>query len=358
MATFDSTRSYAYIDLEGLIRVVQGSTLVTKGTWNSGAFYDTNDVVSYQTALYIALRQVSIYPPTAIVDENWSSLVDVTEQGGELTLEYVYLLALQAGTIATTALYTAWTGTALAQQALDQISAGTWLEDGTRVINDWHVDWGTNPGQISASDLPYQPGGVYPTVGAALDALFYVAPSVTSFTNDIGTVELGVTVGTVVLNWAFNKPITSQSIDQGIGALGAAVRTYTQSGTYTTSRTYNLTASDGSNTANGSTSVLFRHKRYWGNSTNTSLTDGQIIALNSEFSTTRVQSRTVSPSGEYVYFAYPAAWGLASFTVNGLLNTDWTLVARSFVNASGYTETYNIYRSNNLLTGTYVIAIS
>ena len=66
----------------------------------------------------------------------------------------------------------------------------------------------------------------------------------------------------------------------------------------------------------------------------------------------------MSPSGQYVYFAYPSSFGVATFTVNGLLNTDWSLTTRAFVNASGYSEPFHIYRSNNLLTGTYVIAIT
>jgi len=337
------SHEYAFIDLDNETREIAGFILTDKGEWAGTTSYAQNNVVAYQTSLYIALRSVSGYPPSSVVDENWSSLVDLTDLGQfNVTCEEIYYIALAAGS--------------LAQLAYDAATSGTWLEDGTHVIHEWHVDWGTNPGQINAVHVPYT--GPYPTVGAALDALFYVAPAVTSFTNNVGVVEKGSTVSSVRLDWAYNVAIVSQSISQGIGSLAVALRTYTQTGTYTTDRTYALTASDGGNTATGSTTVYFRQKRYWGTNSSTTLTDGQILALSSEFSTGRAQTRTITSSAEYVYFAYPAAWGAATFTVNGLLNTAWTLVTRAFVNASGYSESYDIYRSNNLLTGTYIITIS
>lgn len=68
-------------------------------------------------------------------------------------------------------------------------------------------------------------------------------------------------------------------------------------------------------------------------------------------------AKTLVCNAQYMYFAYPTAWGDGIFIVNGLLNSAWTLTTRNFVNASGYTESYRIYRSDNLLTGTYLVTI-
>ena len=133
--------------------------------------------------------------------------------------------------------------------------------------------------------------------------------------------------------------------------------TATDGATYSTSRTYTLTVGNALTNVTATTSVLFKQQNYWGNSANTSLTDAQIIALNSAFATSRTMSLNLSPSAQYIWIAYPASYGTATFTVNGLPNTAWNLTTRPFVNASGYSSSYNIYQSQNLLTGTYTIGV-
>ena len=199
----------------------------------------------------------------------------------------------------------------------------------------------------------------YPTVGSALDYLLYVSPGITSFTNTINQVEIGTTVTSTTLNWTLNKTMTSLSLNNGIGSITPSLLTYTHSSSYTTDRTYTLTASDGTNTAIANTSIYFRYSRYWGYNASASLNDGQINALSHELATDRLQTRNgLAPSSQYIYIAYPAAWGAATFTVNGLPSTDWTLSVQSHTNSSGNTSSYNVYRTNNLLTGTYNVVVN
>lgn len=101
----------------------------------------------------------------------------------------------------------------------------------------------------------------------------------------------------------------------------------------------------------GSTGTM--KKVYEGVNANTSLSDGDIVALTSQFQTSRILSVTLAPSGQYLYFALPTSFGAATFNVNGLLNTAWILTTRTFDG-----DTYNIYRSQNLLTGTFQVAVS
>lgn len=232
-----------------------------------------------------------------------------------------------------------------------------------------------------ANEIQYG-NSTYPTVQAALDHLLYVAPSIVTHTNRVtygtaapynqsisgtattNTIEIGNTVSRVELFWSLNKTVTSQSLAYtggSIGSIAATLRAYDHTGqSFTTSRTYTLTVGDGTSTDNTpTTAVSISHKRYWGVAANATLTDQQVIALSSEFSSSRAQTRNgMVASGQYIYFAYPEAWGAATFTVNGLPNTDWVLVQRAFVNASGNSTTFRIYRSGNLLTGTYNVVVS
>ena len=215
-----------------------------------------------------------------------------------------------------------------------------------------------NGSTLDATAVSYT-NPTYPTVGSALDYLLYVSPGITSFTNTINQVEIGTTVTSTTLNWTLNKTMTSLSLNNGIGSITPSLLTYTHSSSYTTDRTYTLTASDGTNTAIANTSIYFRYSRYWGYNASASLNDGQINALSHELATDRLQTRNgLAPSSQYIYIAYPAAWGAATFTVNGLPSTDWTLSVQSHTNSSGNTSSYNVYRTNNLLTGSYNVVVN
>jgi len=315
----------------------------------------------------------------AIIGTQIGSLAFAAAGTAQTTANSAYSLAQDAYDLASAGT-TAGAAYSLAQSAYDIAVAGTNL--GTQAYNlaqdaydlAWdtytgtvfirnenaqvfcnHISWGTGTNNVNAAQMPYSSTQ---TVAQVLDLLLYVPLQLSSFTNNVNTLEQGSSTSNVVLNWAYNKAVTSQSINQGIGSLPIAQRTVTDTGTFSTTRTYSLSATDGTTSDGGNTSVTFMQKRYWGVSVNTSLNDAQIIALSSEFSSSKSQSRIITAASEYIYFAYPASFGTASFTVNGLPNTAWTLVTRAFVNASGYSESYNIYRSDNLLTGTYTIIVS
>lgn len=90
-----------------------------------------------------------------------------------------------------------------------------------------------------------------------------------------------------------------------------------------------------------------QYKRYWGISASATISDAEIIALNSELSTTRVQTRNdFQPVNQYIYIVYPEAFGLATIKFNGYISTSaWELTTRSFVNANSFSASYHIYRT-------------
>jgi hypothetical protein len=182
-------------------------------------------------------------------------------------------------------------------------------------------------------------------------------PIISSFSNNQGTLEVGATVNSTVLTWALaGNTVTTQYLSY-VGTIAPSLLTATDSSSYSANRTYVLSVGDGNTNVSASTAVTFKQKNYWGASTATAPTDAQIIALSSAFASSRTQTQIVTASAQYIYFAYPANYGTASFIVNGLPNTAWNLTTRSFVNASGYSSSYNIYQSQNLLSGTYTISV-
>lgn len=208
---------------------------------------------------------------------------------------------------------------------------------------------------VTADQVEYINGDIK-TVKEALDQLLYISPDITSFTGG-GTYEKGSVINSVNLSWTLNKEVTSQSINQGIGDLEVGLRKYDISdANLTEDTTYTLTVSDGKNSDSASTSVLFRQKRYWGVSTETSLTNEQILALSQEFSTGRNQNRTFDCSGgKYFYFVIPTQYcnGI-QFKVGGLSFTGMEETTIQLTNASGYEASYNVYRCSNIQTGSAI----
>lgn len=214
-------------------------------------------------------------------------------------------------------------------------------------------------GASSADQVSYTGSG-FTNVQEALDALLYVAPHITSFTNSVGTVELGQTVDAVTLSWTLNKDMTSLAIDHGVGSVLDESSVNLSSLGLTADFTWTLTAGDGQQTTTASSTVAFRSKRYWGASASTSLDDAGILALGgSEFATTFTKAVTYDcTGGKYPFFAYPASFGVpASVTVGGLAFTDFDVATQSFTNAHGHAASYHVLRFNGIQTGAAIAVV-
>jgi len=104
--------------------------------------------------------------------------------------------------------------------------------------------------------------------------------------------------------------------------------------------------------ATATTSFNFQSKEYIGFVTTNTPSDADILAATNGtvggFFNNSVRQTTGSLSTpaslKYVVIAYPASWGLATIKIGGF-ETNYTLTTRSFVNASGYSVSYNIYVS-------------
>jgi hypothetical protein len=214
---------------------------------------------------------------------------------------------------------------------------------------------------INASNVSYT-NPTYTTVASALDYLLYVTPIGNISVTGVTQFETGSSISSVILSWNVNKIMTSTIITAPSYNSGQLAPTMSGSVTdphlRTANTTWTITVNDGTNTDTGTSTISFMNKAYWGISSNTSLSNSQIISLtNNILTTTRVRVITVAPSSQYWYYCIPASFGTPTFTIGGIENVP-IATTQSFTNASGYSSSYNIYRSEFLLTGSITITIS
>lgn len=206
-----------------------------------------------------------------------------------------------------------------------------------------------------ASDLYFNPA--YPlltTTQLALDYLLYLPPQITGFSNSVGTVEIGGTVHAVNLAWSFNKAMTTVMLN-GVAVSPPTLTAESLTGLNLTANTsYTLSASDGTDTVSATTTVSFSARRWWGASPLAALASSDILALgNSEFAGSFAQSKSLSATAAYFYFAWPASFGMPNaFTVGGLASSGWVQATVAHTNASGHTQNYYTFRSQYLQNGT------
>ena len=202
---------------------------------------------------------------------------------------------------------------------------------------------------LTASNIPYNDM----TIKEALDQLLYVDPKVNLSINATNF-EMGSS-NNITLNWTINKDIISQSLNNGVGNLDLNLRTYNFNNV-TSNKTYTITINDGKKTASSSKSISFMNKRFWGVSEKQELTTDEIFQLSNELSTTRKQTRTFDCSGgKYFYLIIPTSLcsGI-SFTIGGLAFSGFDIKTIDITNQYNYTTSYNIYRVNDIQTGSAI----
>lgn len=185
-------------------------------------------------------------------------------------------------------------------------------------------------------------------IRARLDALEGDAIRINSFTASSSSYEKGASA-TVTLNWSVNKTPTTQTINN------VAVTGNTQSYTgVTDSTTYTLAVSDGDTNDVQTASVVFANRIYYGKAVNLS----SVNTLNSVVSDEIARRFTVTAGeGEYIIYAIPARLGNAVFYVDNWEGGFDAPVEQTITNASGYSETYKVYKSTNANLGTTTVEV-
>lgn len=187
-------------------------------------------------------------------------------------------------------------------------------------------------------------------------------PITASLSVNQGTKELGSSVTGAVLSWSVSKETKSITLD-GVAVDGKT--SYTDPNTYTTTKTWTLRATEADakgHTATAYASISFLNGVYYGVSSNGSIDtedSADILAFTKKLRSSKYPEFTVTAGdGEYIYYCLPSRMGACTFTV-GVLSGGFTLQSEgSFTNASGYTERYYIYRSNNPGLGSVTVKVT
>lgn len=181
-----------------------------------------------------------------------------------------------------------------------------------------------------------------------LAALEYQSISIQTFAASPMTIERGSN-STITLTWSLNKAATSQSIN-GDPVTGTTKQFTGVSAT----TTYNLSVSDGDTYANKSVTVTAANQIYYGAAPDFTT----VTSLNKVLSDNKKRTITVNAGvGQYIIYAYPARLGNVEFWVENFEGGFEPAVEQSLTNASGYTETYKLYRSTNPNLGETTVEI-
>ena len=192
------------------------------------------------------------------------------------------------------------------------------------------------------------------SISSALDKLFYQFPTVQATMNQTQW-EKGSTASGLTLSWTPHvyATLVAQNIT-GYGSVPVGTTSHTYSGSYTSPQNFTVQIVDAQNNfANAVVNLHFDLYSYWGQSALTSpdqatikaqLGGGSVLELDNPVS----RANTVTGQaggGNYLYYAYPASWGLLTgVIINGMWST-WNQTALSLTNNSGHSETYYCYTS-------------
>ena len=178
-----------------------------------------------------------------------------------------------------------------------------------------------------------------------LDELLYKAITITSFNISKSIAELGEIVANLKLTWSYSKDPVLQKLDNNI--LENNIREYIIDSDIVTNRTFRLEVNDGKTTVNKTVAINFYNGRYYGVSNSETYDSDFILTLNKTLTNSRNCNFTVNCGiGQYIFFAIPTRFGTPAFSVGGFEGGFSLVNTLYYTNSFGYTESYDIYRSD------------
>jgi len=197
--------------------------------------------------------------------------------------------------------------------------------------------------------------------------------AITGFSPNTSVVEVSDTIATPGFTASYIRtPPTSALLDDSEGTpqknVTATPVAFNSDGNFqktsiNASVTFTLTATDPltGNSANRNTSISWQPRTHWGVGVDGLSTEADIKALaSSALDNNRNRTFTVNPgAGEHIYYAYPASYGAATFTVGGFVG-GFVLVsaAISVTNAYGFTTNYRLYKSVAANLGSTTVVVT
>lgn len=220
-----------------------------------------------------------------------------------------------------------------------------------------------DPGATTADGVKYGDSNVQDALDSLMDDmadLMYTAINITSFSNNVNTVEMGSTVNTVVLTWATNKTPKTLTLDGA--ALDVALKTKTiENAGIKANKTYTLKATDDRDAAaTKTTTINFLNGVYWGVGADaTSFDSAFILKLTKGLQGSKAKTFTVNAAAsQHIYYVLPVRYGDPAFKVGGFDGGFAKVATIDFTNASGYKESYAIWKSDNAGLGNTTVVVS
>ena len=193
-----------------------------------------------------------------------------------------------------------------------------------------------------------------------VEDLHYKPIDITSCSVSPSVAELGATVQTVTVSWGINKTPVSQSLDGE--SVDTALRSKQLTGLSVTSdRSFAVKAvdeRDAEDTANAW--IRFCNGVYSGVLTDGAMVNSAaILGLTRALQSGKAKTFTVTAgAAQRIAYALPRRYGTPAFNVGGFDGGFHLSAAFDFTNASGYTEEYCVWLSDNLGLGQTTVKVT
>lgn len=244
-----------------------------------------------------------------------------------------------------------------------------------KTVNNKAIDQTNGNITLTPADIAYGDSTLQAVVDALNDKVNYVKIAISSLTNDVGAVERGTKVRTVNISWKLSgsDPVkaTLNGTDLTADELKAGKKTFSYpapaaGGTdpaLTVDTKYTLYVKDDHDgDATSSTIVDFKDKKYWGvGAVEPDAIDSAFLlglASNALADGYNGNIQANPGAGEYIYFAFPTAWGTPKFSIGGFEGGFGKVKTLDFTNASGYTTSYDVYQSATANLGDTTVSVS
>lgn len=203
-----------------------------------------------------------------------------------------------------------------------------------------------------------------------IDDLKYVPIAITSFSiaaTELAsgvkagntTMEMGAVVEALTFAWSVNKRAESAALDgeavdlgeQGIVKSGLGIRE---------NRKFTLTATDERGAVSQkSVTVSFVNGIYYGAMAAGGYVDSDVLlGMVRKLQGSRGTAFTVDAAGRRPVFACPTRYGTPTFVIGGF-TYEWSKAATiDFTNASGYTESYDVWMHGQDVAGSITVTVS
>lgn len=254
---------------------------------------------------------------------------------------------------------TATVGQVLSVKSVDEDGAITWetinpqsAEGSVATDPTLSVDGAAADAKVTGDRLA--------SVESQLADILYEPISIMSFTNNIGTVEIGSSVTNVTLSWQINKiPVTitldGASVDTSLTSVALSNLSLTSD------KIWSLTVIDERGTVSTKTTkITFSNGVYYGAVDNSAtINSATILGLTKKLQDSKsITFTTTANNGQYIMYALPADYGTPSFNVGGFDGGFSLNATFDFTNASGHTEPYCAWISDNMNLGTTTVKVS